>query len=106
MALKSGEMGYLKVPATSYDLASKFLDKVETDEGLYGYVSIAETTSSTHAIGLLSRMYLGWKQDHPILVKGKEALSKTGPLAQDMYFNYYTTQILHQFRRQRMESME
>jgi len=52
---------------------------------------------ATTAIGLLCRMYLGWKQDNPALKKGVEFLSKMGPHKTNMYYNYYATQVLHHY---------
>jgi hypothetical protein len=47
------------------------------------------------AVGLLCRMYLGWKRDNPALKAGVEHLAKKGPHPGDIYYNYYATQVLH-----------
>jgi len=54
---------------------------------------------ATTAIGLLSRMYLGWKKDNPALQWGVAWLSRQGPSGPDgekanMYYNYYATQVM------------
>jgi hypothetical protein len=94
MALKSGNMAYLQVNPLTIKKAVEFLDSVQEDDGAYyGYTTPAKK-ASTSAVGLLCRMYLGWKKDHPALQRGVEFLAKTGP-TKDLYYNYYATQIMH-----------
>ena len=47
------------------------------------------------AIALLCRMYLGWTRDNPSLQSGVEYLGRTGPSLDDIYYDYYATQVLH-----------
>jgi hypothetical protein len=97
MALKSGRMAYLHVDQSVFVGASKFLDSVQTEGGAaYGYKDPG-SKSSTTAIGLLCRMYLGWEQDHPALKRGVEELAKVGPSNVDMYYNYYATQVMRHY---------
>ena len=94
MALKSGHMGYLQVPPQTVAKAAMFLDAVSIQQGaFYGYTSPGRGPATT-AVGLLCRMYLGWKKDQPGLQAGVKFLSKTGPLKTNMYYNYYATQVL------------
>ena len=94
MALKSGNMAGLNVNAATVKNAIKFLDSVEDDSGAtYGYMTPGKGAGTT-AVGLLCRMYLGWKKDHPGLERGVEFLAKKGP-APDLYYSYYATQIMH-----------
>lgn len=96
MALKSGHMGYLVVPPTTVKGANAFLDSVSAESGAYyGYTGPGKGGSTT-AVGLLCRMYLGWKQDNPALERGVEFLSNRGPSPTDMYYNYYATQVMRQ----------
>ncbi|MFM8953663.1 MAG: prenyltransferase/squalene oxidase repeat-containing protein [Planctomycetaceae bacterium] len=96
MALKSGNMAYLQINPLTIKKASEFLDSVQTGDGaFYGYAGPGNLPACT-AVGLLCRMYLGWKKDHPGLQKGVEHLAKLGP-SSDLYFNYYATQIMHHF---------
>jgi hypothetical protein len=98
MALKSGLLGYIPVPAEPVRGASKFLDSVQIDGGSrYGYTSIRDGGNGTTAVGLLCRMYLGWKRDHPMLVKGVKFLDGVGPSQNDMYYNYYATQVMSHY---------
>ncbi len=98
MALMSGRMGYLIVDPRSFDLATKYLDAVQIESGSdYGYTEPERGSSATQAIGLLSRMYLGWKREHPALEQGVRAMNRKGPSRGNMYFNYYATQVIHHF---------
>jgi hypothetical protein len=95
MALKSGLMANLTVPRSFSHKAMRFLDSVQSDGGaLYGYQAPDTGSDATVAIGLLSRMYLGWKRDNPALQRGVHWLSKRGPSAGNMYYNYYATQVM------------
>jgi len=94
MALKSGHMAYLRVPQATVIGAAKFLDSVQAESGaMYGYTGPGAGQATT-AVGLLSRMYLGWKKDSPALQRGVEYLSRTGPSKGNMYYNYYATQVM------------
>jgi hypothetical protein len=95
MALKSGLMANLAIPRNFSRKATLFLDSVQSDGGaLYGYQAPDTGSDATVAIGLLSRMYLGWKRDNPSLQRGVHWLSKRGPSAGNMYYNYYATQVM------------
>ena len=94
MALKSGHMAYLQVNPNTVKGAMKFLDSVQANSGSqYGYTGPGSGPATT-AIGLLCRMYLGWKHEHPALQEGVKYLSETGPSNSNMYYNYYATQVM------------
>jgi hypothetical protein len=94
MSLKSGHMAYLQVPPMTIRLASHFLDTVQADRGAnYGYTTPGNGAATT-AIGLLCRMYLGWKKDNPDLERGVQWLAIQGPSRGDMYYDYYATQVM------------
>ena len=94
MALKSGLMAKLNVPSPTIPMAERFLDGVSSEYGSrYGYMS-RRPGNTTTAIGLLARMYTGWRRDRPALEQGAALLDKWGPSKTDMYFNYYATQVL------------
>ncbi len=106
MALKSGHLGYLEVPRESVQRAYTFLDKVQTESGtFYGYTGPGQGDATT-AIGLLCRMYLGWKKEHPALTRSVEWMSgkgpSTGPKA-NMYYNYYATQVMRHWEGEEWE---
>ena len=95
MALKSGNMAYLQVNPLTVKKAVEFLDSVKGDEygSGYGYTGPGDRPG-TSAVGLLCRMYLGWKKDHPGIQEGAKKLAKIGP-NKDLYYSYYGTQIMH-----------
>lgn len=94
MALKSAQMAYLNVPPTALEAASRFLDSVQAEYGTYyGYQDPGKGPTTT-SIGLLCRMYGGWSPDHPGLQRGVSFLARQGPHKDDVYFNYYATQVL------------
>ncbi|MEI7782434.1 MAG: hypothetical protein WCJ18_10990, partial [Planctomycetota bacterium] len=94
MGLKSGHMAFLSVDPLSVKRAVGFLNSVQTDEGSgYGYRGPGNSPPLT-AAGLLCRMYLGWKKDHPALNRGLDRLAKAGPNT-NLYYDYYGTQVMH-----------
>ncbi len=94
MALKSGHLGELVVPADTITGVNRFLDSVQSDEGAaYGYTDRGNAPS-TNSVGLLCRMYTGWKRDNPALERGVKRLAETGPSNSNMYYNYFATQVL------------
>jgi hypothetical protein len=97
MALKSAHMAYLAVPVESVEATSRFLDSVAAGDGYaYGYMDKSARPGTT-AVGLLCRMYLGWRRDKEALVRGIKYLSDRGPSRSDFYYNYYATQVLAHF---------
>src|SRR5262249_52428865 len=64
----------------------------------YGYTGPGQGPATT-AVGLLCRMYLGWKHENPALQKGVQLLSSQGPriAPPNMYYNYYATQVMRQY---------
>lgn len=95
MALKSARSAKLTVPARVFNRASYFLDHTQSNGGAtYGYMGPGNGGGTT-AVGLLSRIYLGWNQNHKGLKKGVQFLSQSGPDKDRMYYSYYATQVLH-----------
>jgi hypothetical protein len=95
MALKSARNGRLNFPEKTLAGASRFLDSVQVLGGSrYGYDRRGESPSMT-AIGLLCRMYLGWTHENQALGTGVDYLSQIGPSHNDIYYDYYATQVLH-----------
>ncbi len=96
-ALKTGYWSGLDVPKDVVRKASLFLDSVQTDSGAkYGYTDPGAGPTTT-AIGLLDRMYLGWKPGNPNLQRGVEWLFKIGPSKVDSYYNYYATMTMYNY---------
>ncbi|NBW96802.1 MAG: squalene--hopene cyclase, partial [Planctomycetia bacterium] len=106
MALKSGEMAGLSVPAATYDRLRGFLDDVfVSDIRGYGYrinplQKVFGFRPALTAEALLCRQYLGWRRDDPRLASGVELLLREAPLDLDYEFKnayawYYQTQVCH-----------
>jgi len=113
MALFSGRSAYLDVPDSAFSLAGFYFDSAQgsaagrrrkkdanygTEGGLYGYTKGSPPTPQMTAEALLSRMFLGWRLDHPGLQEGVGWLlenhlpDQTGP---NLYYWYYGTQVMH-----------
>lgn len=96
MALRSGQAGQLRVKSDTYSGARRFLTSVQAEDGaFYGYTAPQKNRAGTTAVGLLCRMYLGWDRDREPLAKGVAFLAARGPSRDDLYYNYYATQVLH-----------
>ena len=99
MALKSGQLASLTVDPASFKNLITYLDSVASDDGAayrYRYRPVEPTHHGPTAIGLLSRMYLGWKRGNPALGRGIEALANKGQETSNFYFYYYATQVMYQ----------
>ncbi len=98
MALKSGHMAYLAIPPKTIKGAINFLNNVQSDSGAYyGYTSPGRGAATT-AVGLLCRMYTGWKHEEPALGRGVEALlNLQDRQKRNPYFYYYAAQVLHHY---------
>jgi len=96
MALQSARMAGLKVPAPTLERAGKWLDSVSHDGGAqYSYNRPRDPSPTMSAEGLLCRQYLGWPNDHPALVRGADQLLDHPLPANNVYYGYYATQMLH-----------
>lgn len=99
MALQSAKMAKLKVSGRVLERTSSFLDSVQTGQygSNYGYLSPG-VRPGTSAIGLLTRMYLGWDRTHPGIAAGASYLNEIGPSANNVYYDYYATQVMHHYQ--------
>ncbi len=98
LALKKGDGASLKVPKRAVLDSTKFLDSVQSKDGAnYGYTTPAAGRASTTAMGLLSRIYLGWDKDNDSLKSGVDFLDKTGPSKTNIYYDYYATQVMFHY---------
>jgi hypothetical protein len=108
MALHSARSAGLNVPPRAYELASKFLDSVQEQDGaLYKYEpypSPRPVSATMTAEGLLSRQFLGWPKAHPALQRGVEYLKQPhneprwqagGSSQPHVYYWYYAGHVFH-----------
>jgi hypothetical protein len=97
MALYSAEKAGLDVPSTTLLDANGFLDRVQTEQGAYyGYMAPGADPSPT-AMALLCRMYSGWNLYDARLAKGVKMLEGIGPSPNDVYYNFYATQVMRHY---------
>lgn len=114
MALKSAELSGLEVPKESYVQIEKWLNGSQASERekfLYRYNWQAPDTPTTRhgrvptpvmtSVGLLMRLYLGWRRDNANMTQGADWLLQRLPAEgtvenpqRDTYYWYYSTQVL------------
>jgi hypothetical protein len=112
MAFKSAELSGLNVPESVYVGIQKWLDNSQDKEAayLYRYNWQANTPTTQHgriptpvmtSVGLLMRLYTGWRRDNPNMQKGTRWLLGRLPSegtvrapARDTYYWYYATQVM------------
>lgn len=97
MALKSAKNAKLQFPAGTFKGAELYLNAAQVEGGskyVYDLNQKAPTPTMT-AAALLCRMYLGWDRKNKALEQGVKYLAATKPAPNNMYYNYYATQVLH-----------
>lgn len=98
MAMQSAKSGGISVSRRTIEGVERFLDAAQADEGArYKYIPGRRNDASPAmtSVGLLCRMYMGWRRDHSALRRGVAWLSALGPGSENMYHNYYATQVIH-----------
>jgi hypothetical protein len=111
MALKSGELAGLQVPAASYGKVTHWLDGAQAKSNRAHYVyrpkSVREHQRTASRVmtaeALLMRQYLGWKRSNPLMNAGADYLLQNLPewaneagRQRDSYYWYYATQVMFQ----------
>lgn len=106
MALKSCQLSGSRLGDLTMIRAEQFVDSLATSNGRYGYNTneALENSATTTAIGVLSKMYLGAGINAGSLEQATRFLSDHGPSKNNVYFNYYATQVLHHRSDPRWES--
>jgi hypothetical protein len=114
MALKSGELAGLDVSPESYRRIDRWLDRARqspSEPYLYRYNPYApDTPEQRHglaasktmtSVGLLMRLYGGWKRDNLNMQRGAQFLAANLPAngtprqpERDTYYWYYATQVM------------
>ena len=114
MALKSGAYAGLNVSDGTFQKIVGWLDKSQAstqEPHLYRYNPLApDTDEQRHgrapsktmtSVGLLMRLYSGWRRDNANMVRGAEYLAKNPPRIgthddpqRDTYYWYYATQVM------------
>ncbi len=114
MAIKSGELSGLEVPQAAYDGINRWLELAKQAPGRedrYRYNPYApDTVAQRHgrmvtptmtAVGMLMRMYSGWRRDHEAMKSAAQYLLEFPPQLgttrspqRDTYYWYYATQVM------------
>jgi Prenyltransferase and squalene oxidase repeat len=114
MALKSGQLSGLEVPKKTYDGIENWLDQAQVGPNQadrYRYDPFApDTPTQRHgrnptptmtAVGMLMRMYGGWKRDNSdmksaakYLLNYKPSMGTRANPQRDAYYWYYATQVM------------
>jgi hypothetical protein len=119
MALKSGELAGLAVPAATYAKVSRWLDGAQAQGNRAQYVyrpkarqphqRVASRVMTAEA--LLMRQYLGWKRDNASMADGADLIMKELPewstergWQRDSYYWYYATQVMFQMGGQHWDA--
>lgn len=101
MALQSAKAGRIPISSSSTRLSRLFLKDAQIDPSGAFYCYDPDRRRNKNkvmtAVGLLCRMYMGWNRDHEGLKQGVEFLAAPGPDRNDIYHNYYATQVLRHF---------
>ena len=105
LAIRSAQLTGFDVLRAPLLRAERFVDSCaagpeEAKLSRYAYQPGQKDKLALSAAGLLTRQYLGWKEDHPQLLAGGEYLMQHLPNESDtklgtIYFYYYATQVLH-----------
>ncbi len=118
MAMRSGELANLEVPSSAWNLVDRWLDMAQVSDNrreLYRYNPLARNnlsqghgrrpTRTMTAVGLLMRMYTGWRRNNSNMVLGAEYLRANVPEIgsarepqRDTYYWYYATQVMFHMR--------
>lgn len=100
MALKSGMMAGLDVPAITLRKAQRYLEiTVAADEG-YCYVGSESPTPTMTAVGLLCRQYMqSWGPQNLRMIKAidKHIKPNRPDSTNNVYYTYYATQVMFHF---------
>ncbi len=97
LALKSLERCGIETPTDVYDSVIAFVESLQRSDGsefLYYHTEPRPRDVPT-AVGLLNQMYLQWPKDHHGLNRGASNLVDRRVSKDDIYFNFYTTLLLH-----------
>lgn len=104
MALKSTDHAGIGTPLSAYERASTFLNSSRKNDGRYKYLpNDKKSQGSPTAVALLSQIYIGMPRDHIDVQRGCDYLLKQGVSKKDIYFDFYTTLVLHHVGHQRWQ---
>ena len=98
MALVSGRMAKLQVARSTRSKVMDFLKLVnDPASSTFGYTDRYRGTTATTSIGMLCTMYLDPTVARRTLREPVRRLARMSPLKENLYANYYISQVLHHF---------
>ena len=105
MALKSLERCGIETPPEVYQRTIEFVESLAVSGGAEYRYELKEKNSRDvpTAVGLLNQMYLHWSRDHEGLDRGAGNLVDRRVSKDDIYFNFYTTLLLHHLQHEAWE---
>jgi hypothetical protein len=96
LALKSGELAGISIPAVTWKRAGQWLESCMQDGGAaYSYQVNGPTGPTTSAIGLVCRAYMGSDLYQEAFRAGVARLRSFPPPLTSQYYNYYATLLMH-----------
>jgi hypothetical protein len=106
-ALRSGHLAGLPFSKEALRGCNEYLNQSAADPKkiTYSYLPGREATPVMTAEALVSRQLLGWRRDHPSLVKGagRVAANLETSRERNIYYWYYATQLLHNLKNKDWE---
>jgi hypothetical protein len=106
-ALRSGHLAGLPIPRATLRGCSAYLDLAAADPKkiTYSYMANQPASAVMTAEALVARQLLGWRRDHPSLVKGagRVAADLESSQERNIYYWYYATQLLHNLKNKDWE---
>lgn len=126
MALQSGRLSGIEVPAETWSGIEQWLQVAHDPqrEGLFRYNPFAEDTGGVNrsagrrptvsmtSVGLLMRLYTGWKRTDPRTLEGADYLlaeqlpGDRTSVERDTYYWYYATQVFRHVGGERWEQWQ
>ncbi len=96
MAIKSAVVANLFPTFPQAAQARKYLDLSINGDGSTGYRGRGSPKISMTAIGLFCRIFVGYKKNHPEVIKAAKLVSNAGPNVKKQYYTYYSTYCMFQ----------
>ena len=127
MALRSAELASLEVPQSAWDGVQHWLEHGPSLSAAgrscivttrwppipRRRATAVEPSNTMTSVGLLMRMYTGWRRDNPDLIRGAEHLRQNlpeigspGDARRDTYYWYYATQVMFHMRGRVLGTLE
>ena len=94
LALEAARCADLRVSDKTLRKTAEFLDRVQSENGAYYGRTESGRDPTATAMGLLSRLYLGWKPEQEEVRRGTDYLEESGPTTRDVQFTFVATLLM------------